>query len=180
MQFLTQSQVRDILRLIPNDRDRCALLVAYLHGLRISELTALRVKDTEGGYLNVKRLKGSKRTLQAVIYAPSDLVLDEASALKDVVRKYELGPDDRLFPKDPATYWRIMKRAGKLAGLPEALCHPHVLKHSIAMHLVRRMDIKDLQQYLGHKSLSSTGVYLDSTDAQASAAVAKVFAEEEK
>jgi integrase/recombinase XerD len=119
--------------------------------------------------------KGSKRTLQALIGAPSDQVLDEVSALRDVILKYGLGPEDRLFPKDPATYWRIMRRAGQAAGLPSALCHPHVLKHSIAMHLVRRIDIKDLQQYLGHRSLSSTGVYLDSSDAQASAAVGRVF-----
>lgn len=176
MQYLTQDQVRAMLRLVPDSRDRCALLVAYLHGLRISEVTGILVKHTEGGYLDVRRLKGSKRTLQMLISAPSDLVLCEVTALQDVVRKYELGPEDGLFPKHPSTYWRIFQKAGHQAGIPGALCHPHVLKHSIAIHLIKRIDIKDLQQYLGHKSLSSTGVYLNSTDAQASAAVGKVFA----
>jgi site-specific recombinase XerD len=96
--------------------------------------------------------------------------------LKNVVKNFELGPDDILFPRAPSTYWRIMQRAGKAAGLPEALCHPHVLKHSIAMHLVDKIDIKDLQVYLGHRSLASTGVYLESNDAKASAAVVGVFA----
>jgi integrase len=196
MLYLTQSQVRDALRLVPNDRDRLALLMAYCHGLRITEvcgkyrdgkpqrnkagliLTGILVKHTEGGYLKIPRLKGSNTTLQNLINAPSDLVLDEASALRDVVRKYELGPEDRLFPKDAATYWRQFQAAGKRAGLPETLCHPHILKHSIAMQLVSRIDLKDLQVYLGHKSLASTGKYLESNDAQASAAVVKVFSTE--
>lgn len=196
MQYLTQSQVREVLRQVPDPRTRLALLMAYCHGLRITEvcgkyrkgvpqsnsagmlLTGILVKHTEGGYLKIPRLKGSNATLQTIIYAPSDLVLDEGSALKEIIQIYGLGPEDRIFTKDAATYWRQFRSAGKRAGLPETLCHPHILKHSIAMQLVKRIDLKDLQVYLGHKSLASTGKYLESNDAQASAAVGKVFQEE--
>ena len=65
-----------------------------------------------------------------------------------------------MFLKHAGSMWRFMQKAGTAAGLALAHRHPHVLKHSIAMHLLRRIDVKDLQQYLGHRSLSSTGVYL--------------------
>jgi integrase/recombinase XerD len=175
MDYITQDQVRSLLRLVPDDRDRCALLVAYLHGLRISEVCALTVEDISGGYLVVRRLKGSNKTTQGLIFSPLDTVLDERSALSDLLRKYKLAPGDRLFPKHISTYWRIMQRAGREAGLPQTVCHPHVLKHSIAMHLVRRISIEQLQCYLGHKSLGSTGVYLHVTDAEASSAVSRIF-----
>jgi site-specific recombinase XerD len=48
-----------------------------------------------------------------------------------------------------------------------------VLKHSIAMQSIREAGIENVRQYLGHRSISSTGAYLKVTDEAASAAVIK-------
>lgn len=175
-QSLTQQQVRSLLRAIPNHRQRTAMLVAYLHGLRISELMEIRVSDTGSGYLPIRRVKGSNKTLQPLISAPSDEDFDEVSAIKRIVKEFSLGPEDRLFPHSNRHYNRILKTAAKVAGLPEEFAHTHIFKHSIAYHLAEQgMPVKDLQTYLGHKSLASTGIYLESNDAKASASVLKIM-----
>jgi integrase len=202
MRHTSQDAVRSMLRLIPSDRWRLAATMQYLHGLRASEVLALRLKDTEGNALYVPRLKGSKATLQELIYAPSDPIFNERTLLKRFLSNKDLSPDSLLFgsglgkpmettlpdgtvkiqqrDKSYYTYLRAVKAAATKAGWPPKMSVTHVLKHSIAMHLVKQIDIKDLQTYLGHVTLASTGIYLESNDAQASAAVAKVFAEEEK
>ena len=176
-QSLTREEVRSLLRNIKDARDRCGFTIAYLHALRVSEMNTLTVADTEGGYLAVARLKGSMKTVQPLISLPEDAVLDEVTALRDVVRKHGLGPKDVLFPKSRQRYYEIFRAAGRAAGLSPALSHPHILKHSIAYHLAdQSMPIKDLQTYCGHKNLSSTGVYLESTDAKASAVAYRILA----
>jgi integrase len=66
-----------------------------------------------------------------------------------------------------------MQRAGAAAGLPKHKCHPHSLKHSCAMLAIKKIGIESVRQYLGHKSLSSTGAYLRVSDGEASAEFAK-------
>ena len=54
----------------------------------------------------------------------------------------------------------LMKRYGKLAGLPPELCHTHSLKHTCATHLLNKgLSIEDVQDHLGHKNIQSTLVY---------------------
>lgn len=179
MHHLTQPQVKALLQAVEDDRDRTGLLVAYLHGLRVSEMMAIRVSDVTGGYITVPRRKGSKKTTH-LLMAPKDTALDERAALENLVAKYQLGPEDKLFPSSRKTYDRRIKEAGEKAGIPSHLRHMHVLKHSVAMHMVKRIDLKELQQYLGHKSLNSTAQYLHVTDAEASQAVVNVFEEVQK
>src|SRR5262249_36670078 len=51
--------------------------------------------------------------------------------------------------------------------------HPHVLKHSIAMDMIREAGIENTRVYLGHKSGASTMEYLKPNDDEASAAVVR-------
>jgi len=65
-----------------------------------------------------------------------------------------------------------MKRYGVAIGIPAHLVHPHSLKHSIARHSIKNgVGIEGLKTYLGHKTLSSTGMYLRIDDTEASAAI---------
>src|SRR6266496_2049971 len=146
MHHLTQNQVKALLTAIPDLRDRTALLVAYLHGLRITEVCGghdrwkredgswkeaiypgIRVKDVDGGYLDVQRLKDSKHTIQPLL-GGADPILDERTALDDIIQEYQLGPEDRLFNRGRKHYNRLMLKYGPIAGLPAHLCTPHKLK----------------------------------------------------
>jgi site-specific recombinase XerD len=57
------------------------------------------------------------------------------------------------------------------AGIAKRNAHPHILKHSIAMQSIGNAGIENVRQYLGHKSLSSTGAYLIVDDLTAAARV---------
>jgi integrase len=159
-----------------SERDWVLLLVSFWHGLRASEAIGLTPEHFADGYLSIQRLKGSMKTIQPLV-EHEDQVLNERAAVEGWLAKQgdaRTGdlPDRRLFPLTRFQFYRLMRRYGRLAGLPKHLCHPHVLKHSIAMQSIRHAGIENVRQYLGHRSISSTGEYLKVSDADASCAIA--------
>lgn len=167
MQSLTKEEVIGLLRAAKagRERDWLMILTAFWHGLRASEVVAITRDDVQDGYLTVKRLKGSLKTTQALI-RHADPLLDEATAYLDL--SLNLETNQRFFPIHRATFWRLIRRYAKAAGIPQHKAHPHALKHSIAMQMIDTMGIEHVRQLLGHKSLSSTGEYLKVSDEQAS------------
>lgn len=166
MQYLTQLELKALLAAIPQQRHKLMVLVSYWHGLRATETISLTGRQIRGGYISVQRLKGSKKTVQPWV-KHEDPDLDEAALLGDLAKT--LGSDERLFPISRFGFYQLMRRAGERAGLPPHKRHPHVLKHTCAMVAIEG-GIHHTRQYLGHKSLSSTGAYLQVSDEQASAA----------
>lgn len=179
MEHLTREQVIAVLSQAKakRERDWVLLLVAFWHGLRASEAVSLTPEHFVDGYLTVQRLKGSMRTTQPLVEDDNELLNERAAIQAHITRHRELhggeGRGQRLFPITRFQFYRLMRRYGRLAGLPQHLCHPHVLKHSIAMQSIREAGIENVRQYLGHRSISSTGEYLKVGDAEASLAVVK-------
>ena len=170
MMHLTKEQLLALLRAAKQKSERDWLLFAtcYLHGLRISEGLALTPQQVRDGFLSVQRLKGSFKTTQPLVEHPEPL-LNEKPAIERAIAG--LAPDAKIFPRiDRVQAWRLMKRYGQQAGLPDHLLHPHALKHTAGMATISK-GIEFTRQYLGHKSISSTGAYLRVSDQAASAAV---------
>ena len=170
MDHLTREELRALLMAAyaHNRRDWLLLLVTYWHGLRVSETLKLTPADIRDGYITVKRLKGSLRTCQPLV-EHSDPLLNEKAALTEYMAG--LPAKQRLFKISRQNVDLAIKRYGAAAGIRSGLCHAHVLKHSIAMHSIATAGIENVKQYLGHKSLGSTGMYLKVSDAAASAAI---------
>jgi integrase len=185
MEHLTREQLRGVLEQAKaaRERDWVLLLVAFWHGLRASEAVNLTPEHFADGFLTVQRLKGSLKTVQPLVDDP-DPLLNERAALETWLAKHSSRlahesngsglphQQKRLFPISRFAFYRLMRFYGRKAGLPKHLCHPHVLKHSIAMQSIRSAGIENVRQYLGHKSISSTGEYLKVDDQAASAAIA--------
>lgn len=146
--------------------------VGFLHGLRVSELTQLTRESIRDGHLDVQRLKGSLRTIQPFVKHP-DPLLDESHALNKLYGT--LKPGERLFPWTRNGVYKMIQKAGIKAGIPVHKLHPHALKHSCAMLSIKQAGIENVRQYLGHKSIKSTGEYLKVTDDEASRAFASAF-----
>ena len=131
------------------------------HGLRVSEVLALRRDDVANGFLVARRLKGSQVTMQK-------LLVD--------VSAYASAPSYRLFPVSRSSVFLHYRNAARRAGLHPFLCHPHTLKHSCAHWLLRGgADLATTSTYLGHSSLSSTAQYLNVSDTTASAAAQQII-----
>lgn len=150
------------------DRDWLMVLLAFSHGLRASEVVALRPDNFHKGKLIVQRLKGSELTDQPLIASENPL-LDAARGVFEFLRK--VPGNQRLFPITRQRFWQIVQEHAKAAGIAKHKRHPHVLKHSIAMQTIEKAGIHKVKKYLGHKSIASTGKYLEVTDDQASTSV---------
>ena len=168
MEHLTKQQVLDLLKVARahSERDYVMILVGYAHGLRASEICGLTAQQIRDGYITVQRLKGSLRTTQPLIHGAG--LLDERAALKGWMTDR---PKGRLFDIQRAQFFNVFRAHCEEAGIPAHLRHPHILKHSVAMHQIKRAGIENLKVYLGHKSIASTGSYLKVNDAEASAAM---------
>ncbi len=160
-------------------RDWAMVLFAYRHGLRASEVCGLRLADVDlkAGSLSIRRLKGSLPTNQPLYRHKGQPLLDEVAALRAWLRERQPDGSDYLFLSQKggrlhrSQFFRIFQACAETAGLPPQKRHPHVLKHSLASHLVAgNVNLALVRQCLGHKSIGSTMKYIGTSDAQASEA----------
>jgi integrase len=161
MHSLSESQLQKLLA-VSDDFYRPLFLVAYRHGLRVTEVINLTHRNFQDGYLTVKRLKGSLKTTH-------EMTPEVREEIERVLARTPRG--EKLFPISRQAAGQAMVRFGKLAGIPRPFCHMHCLKHTVAMHN-RGAGVEVLKQYLGHKSGNSTLQYLKLNDAEACAAIA--------
>lgn len=169
VKYLTIDELQRLLAAVDNPRHKLMLKVAFLHGLRVSELIGLTTKNIQGDYLTVQRLKGSRKTSQPLAGDPDQPLFNEVVELNELVLK--LNPGDRLFPITRFGVYNLIRRAGKKAGINETKLFPHALKHSIAMSAINTSGIQFVRQWLGHKSIASTGYYLEATDDEAAKSI---------
>jgi integrase len=168
MRSLDRSQLKALLAAIPDARNRLMVLVAFNHGLRVSEVINLTGANIRDGYIKVQRLKGSLKTVQPYVKHP-DPDLDESEGLEKLA--LTANPGEKIFPMTRFGADKLMRRAGSKAGLPAHLCHFHVLKHSVAAQSIQKAGVEHVRQWLGHKSIASTGAYLRVTDQAAALAI---------
>jgi integrase len=169
MQYLTKDEIVKLIREIPNERQKLMIAVGFLHALRVSELISLTKANIRDGYVTVQRLKGSMKTTQPFVRHPEP-ELNEADRLTELAQT--LKQHERLFPMTRNGVLKLMQRAGKRAGIPAHKLHPHALKHACAMETIDKIGIQRVRQYLGHRSIQSTGEYLKESDESASKAFA--------
>jgi type 1 fimbriae regulatory protein FimE len=141
-------------------RDAALLMLAYRHGLRVSELVALRwdMVDLKQGRLHVNRLKNG-------IPSVHPLRGPELRALRKVARAYSDTPyvfvTERGGPLTTDSVRKLVARAGEAAGLSFSV-HPHMLRHACGYKLANEgHDTRSIQQYLGHRNIQHTVRYTD-------------------
>jgi integrase len=165
-------------------RDWAMILLAYRHGLRASEVCGLKLADVDlkSGSISIRRLKGSLHTIQPLHQHRGQPLLDETAALRSWLHKRPTDGSDFLFTSrkggklDRTQFFRNFQRVAESIGLPVEKRHPHVLKHSLASHLVAgNANLALIRQALGHRSINSTMAYIGTSDAQAAEALQKAL-----
>jgi type 1 fimbriae regulatory protein FimE len=142
-------------------RDDTAILLAFRHGLRVSELCSLRWSQValDEGKLHVRRAKGS----DSGVHPFSG---QEIRALRRLKREAKPGAShvfttERGGPMTPTGFAKMLTRAAEEAGMAELRVHPHMLRHSAGYVLCDRgTDLRVIQQYLGHRAITSTTRYV--------------------
>lgn len=148
------------------------ILVGFSHGLRPSEVVAIKPDDIRDGYLTVQRRKGSNRTTQRLVEHP-DPMLSEVPALIEWAAKSKMGLP--IFGIKCRQFQNVVLKHGAPLGIPRHKLTPHKLKHTIAMLSINSAGIENVRQWLGHKSLNSTGEYLKVSDEAAGAAISRAL-----
>lgn len=178
MQHLTIPEIKLLLAEVPKPRQRLMFLVAFCHGLRVSELINLLGENIQHGRLYCERLKGSEATKHN-FWKSDDPDLDETVALAELAKAVK--PKERLFPMSASGVLKLMKRCGIRAGIDPMKLHPHALKHSCVRSLLRSKtnpngaELHEVQTYVGHANIQSTAMYTVLTNEEACNAVAGKF-----
>jgi integrase/recombinase XerD len=143
-------------------RDRAMLEMLYATGMRVSELVSLDVEDLalDRGEVRCPGKSGRSRIVplnQRAMAAVRDYLTDARRLLttQDTTSLFVNHRGGRLTRQG---FWLILKSYAQRAKIDDIT--PHTLRHSFAMHALRHgADIRDVQQLLGHVSLSTTQIY---------------------
>lgn len=148
------------------DRDISILKLFLGTGIRVSELTNLRVRDlelrTQGvSYIRIKRKGGSEASLPVnnrVVFAIRRYLRHRE--IQDISQPVFLSKAGQRMRANTVYY--LVKHYLKRAGIEKKKWGPHLLRHTVGVSLRRQgVDIATIQHLLGHKKLETTAIYLN-------------------
>jgi integrase len=173
--YLEPEQVEKLMAVATNLRDRLLVRIPWRTGVRTSELIAIGESDIDFSNCAIAikvqkmRKKDSKAIERKRIVPVDEGTLDMVKAYLEWRKQFPYR-GDLLFPisrqRLNQIFWKLGKRArigeiGDPAVSRHTKLHPHHLRHSFAIHCIKRgMTIDRLQKILGHQSPTTTSVYL--------------------
>ncbi|EOV5094255.1 tyrosine-type DNA invertase [Serratia marcescens] len=176
--YLTGEEVRSLLLTISREkvsyRDYCMVSMAFLHGLRVSELTGLRVTDYDplSKKIHIRRLKGGLSTSHPLLPEESAALeywlVERATFPGHALPWLFLSRQGKRLSRQ--RFYQLLKNYGQKAHLPLPL-HPHMLRHACGYNLAERgNDTRLIQDYLGHRNIRHTVLYTAANAARFSGA----------
>ena len=150
----------------PRDlRDRAILEIMYACGLRVSEICSVTLEDWAEEEFVIRCVgKGSKERLIPIADAANEALARYVHSARDsfvknrAVRQIFLTRLGRPFTR--VGVFKMVKERAEAAGIDPASVSPHVLRHSFASDLLAHgMDIRSIQELLGHASVATTQIY---------------------
>lgn len=162
-EYLEQEEVQALIRCAATPQSRLLMLVMWRAGLRVSEALNLERRDLniDADLPNI-RVRQGKGHRDRIVPCHPELVAGLSNALS-----YGSVGSGRIIDVDRSTAWRwtqsAYSRAVAQGSLPAGKkLHPHTLRHSYARHLLLNgIPLNYLSRWLGHKSISTTLIYLE-------------------
>jgi integrase/recombinase XerD len=161
---LSMAETRRLFAALSNPKHRLMALLLYSSGLRVSELVGLRAGDLDDDRRLVRVLRGKGGRDRYTVYSEA-----AAAAVAHYRALYE--PHHYLFPGarpdrpiSSRSVQKVISAAAARAGIAKRVT-PHTLRHSFATHLLEHgIDVRHIQELLGHASLSTTQIYTHVTE----------------
>ncbi|CAI0931175.1 Tyrosine recombinase XerC [Serratia liquefaciens] len=165
--YLTGEEIKALLRAISNHgvsiRDYCMVGMAFLHGLRVSELISLKVTDYDplSQKIYIHRLKGGLSTSHPLLPEENTMLqrwLKERQQHRGCHLPWLfLSRQGKCLSRQ--RFYQIFRQYGERANLPLPI-HPHMLRHACGYNLAERgNDTRLIQDYLGHRNIQHTVLY---------------------
>jgi integrase/recombinase XerD len=145
-------------------RDRALLELLYATGLRVSELTSLKIADVD---LKIGFLRCIGKGRRERIVPVGRSAIDAVKAYLDDCRpRLAREPDEGWLllsrtgrPLERTNAWRLVRKYARKIGL-RGKVSPHTLRHCFATHLLQGgADLRIVQDLLGHVDVSTTQIY---------------------
>ena len=169
--FLSESEVNNLIKKSYEDKSfkglRTTLLIEILYatGIRVSELVGISLGDISDNYSSIViRGKGGEQRIVPLFGKVKTVLkryLGFLNQLKRPKKSLFLFPSNSKFGHLTRNrFFQILKNLGKEIHLDLNRISPHVLRHSFASHLLSRgVDLRIIQESLGHKDISTTQIY---------------------
>ena len=141
--YLTQDEVYRLMDAAQSmsfpERNRCLIMMAFIHGFRASELLDLRLSDIDasGKQLNIRRIKNGFSTTHPLLPDEYNLIklwLKQRKLIENGVEGDWLFLSRKRRPISRQHFFSIIREAGKRAGLA-VKAHPHMLRHACGFAL---------------------------------------------
>lgn len=162
---LSRGEIAAIIGVTKNSKHKLILSLAYGTGLRVSEIINLRVRDidTSGLTLVVRNGKGGKDRISIL---PEKLCNDLQNLMAGKRASDYLFESERGGKLTTRTAQAVFGKALKLTGIKKEATF-HSLRHSFATHLLENgVDVRYVQELLGHASIATTQLYTKVTNPQ--------------
>src|SRR6516164_8596956 len=168
-EYLTEREVERLMKAAGENRwghrDATAILIAYRHGLRASELVALRWDDIDlqAGKMHARRAKGGAASVHPIGARESRALrkLQRDMIAAGTMSSPYVYASERGSPLSVAGYQRMVARAGEAARFG-FLVHSHMLRHGCGYKLANDgQDTRAIQHYLGHRNIQHTVRYTE-------------------
>jgi integrase/recombinase XerD len=156
---LTKDEVKKLIDFLEIKKSKLMVSLMYACGMRVSEVINLNINDfkfeEKVGY--VRQGKGKKdRIFNIPAFLLEDIQKQVLSQKKEKQDYLFTGPNGKLSSRN---LQKIVKTGAKRAGINKEV-HCHTLRHSFATHLLENnIDIRKIQELLGHADLSTTQIY---------------------
>lgn len=174
--YLTLEESKDLLAAANNrdknsPRDLCIITLFLNCGMRLSELCSINISNIKGDTLTVVGKGNKERTIY--LNKASLKALNRYLIVRNEIAEKVISEDkDALFISgkyrriNKRSVERIVKKYVGLAGLDEDRYTPHKLRHTSAtlLHKHGGVDVKTLQEILGHENVSTTQIYVHVDD----------------
>ena len=162
--IITEEEIWKIEKHFKREREKLMLLLSFYCGLRVGGLTSIKLDDFDwrsywdSDCKDIGELKiGEKGSQERMVFVLPELmkrINNWISTLKD-----DLEENKPLF-KIGSRRWRTLLNLCSEEALNKKIS-PHILRHSCATHLLKKgVPIEKVQRLLGHKSITSTQIYL--------------------
>lgn len=169
--YLTKEEVKSILESTSYLKHKAILSTIYSSGLRVSEVTNLRISDIMSSEMKIRVRNGKRNKERYTLLSKKNLDLLRLYWKKFGYRNFS--PEDHLFisrqTKKQLTNRAIeaaMDKSLKRSGITKKAT-VHTLRHSFATHLLNDgVDIVTIQALLGHSNIKTTSIYLHVRDYQ--------------
>lgn len=155
IKYLTREEWQKIRGSIDDFRDKVLIELLYETGMRVGELSKLKIEDIdfESAFVRIAG-QNTKTGIGRTVYVPEEILNNIKAYLKFIKKK-----SGSLFHISVRRIEQLLEEYSQKAGVK---AHPHTLRHSHIVHaLLDKIPLSAVQKQVGHKNLATTQIYSD-------------------